>query len=43
MHEYSGRLQILNRDILELTKRIRLMMARVERLGKGKVDLLVMY
>ncbi|VDM91481.1 unnamed protein product [Litomosoides sigmodontis] len=41
MHEYSGRLQVLNRDILELTKRIRLMMSRVQRLDKRKVDLLV--
>uniref|UniRef100_A0A0R3S2G0 Biogenesis of lysosome-related organelles complex 1 subunit 2 n=1 Tax=Elaeophora elaphi TaxID=1147741 RepID=A0A0R3S2G0_9BILA len=44
MHDYSRRLQALNRNILELTKRVRLMILRVQALDNGKneaVDLLV--
>ncbi|KAL3997604.1 hypothetical protein ACH3XW_11575 [Acanthocheilonema viteae] len=37
MHEYSRRLHALNRDILELTKRVRLMVSRVQILGKGSM------
>lgn len=40
MHEYSRRLQTLNRSILELTKRVRLLMSRVQVLGEGKTEAL---
>ncbi|KAK6105653.1 hypothetical protein QQG55_21100 [Brugia pahangi] len=35
MHEYSRRLQMLYRNILELTKRVRLMVSRVQALKEG--------
>lgn len=38
MNEYCRRLQILNRDILELTKRVRLMVSRAQILSKKRND-----
>ncbi|EFO28012.1 hypothetical protein LOAG_00488 [Loa loa] len=38
MHEYSRRLQTLNRNILELTKQVRVMVSRVQALSKEETE-----
>ncbi|KAM3721831.1 Uncharacterized protein ACO02O_09576 [Dirofilaria immitis] len=38
MHEYSRRLQALNRNILEITKRVQLILSRTQILDKERTE-----